>query len=112
MRLLHLTPLLALAAAKLDLPSIKSLCPPTAPTDTLWLSDGAAYACAKLPGAGALAGTRCISAPAAELSGKADTCGAAADCEGGVCVEVGGGMRRVCWGVAEGGECRGFSKQE
>lgn len=120
MRLLALAPLFALASAKLsldlDLDSFTSkiLCPSGASTSTLWLADDNAFACAPLPSLGegsyASLGKICITAPTAELRGEKDTCEGAADCGGGVCVEAGGDMRRVCWTVSSGGECGRFSK--
>ena len=89
----------------------KSACSPSAATDTLWLSDDSAFACAQLRGgSGSYASSHCISAATAELSGGEDTCESAADCAGGLCVELGGGLRRVCWEVADGAECERFSK--
>ncbi|MBE3041740.1 hypothetical protein IMZ48_04000 [Candidatus Bathyarchaeota archaeon] len=112
MRLLSLAPLVALAAAA----NHGSLCPPTASTRTLWRKDGAAYACAKLPSDGLLSlgsGTHCITAPLAEVSGKKDTCRVSSDCDGGLCVDTGRrDTRRVCWGLATGGECREYSERE
>lgn len=98
MRLLLLTPLVALATA---------LCPPDAPRDTLWIDGPNAYACAAAGPGPAF----CITASNAELSGTKNTCSSAADCEGGMCVamEV-GGMKRVCWSVAGAGACDSFGK--
>lgn len=125
MRLLAFAPLLALAAAKLDLglgldldldfdlPTSSPFCPSGASTSTLWLADDSAYACAPLPGRGASkAGSTCIKASAAALQGGKDLCKGAGDCAGGQCVELGGGMRRVCWTVASEGECAQFSKSK
>lgn len=111
MRLLAFAPLLALAAA--DLFS-SPLCPPGASTSTLWLAEDSAFACAPLPGADtgsyAAAGNTCITTSAAALQGSRDLCEGSGDCVGGFCVEVGGGMRRVCWTAASAGECAQFSE--
>lgn len=119
MRLLALAPLLALAAAEinfdidLDLPSYNPLCPSDAPTNTLWIAEKDAYACAPLPSGGSYASpASCIKTSLASLQGNRDLCEGSGDCVGGVCVEVGGDLKRVCWTVATGGECEQFSKSQ
>lgn len=109
MRLLHLTPLLALATAQ-GPSSVYSdpgpaTCPDNAPLDTLWIDGPRAYACAAVTPSYAY----CITASHAELSGEEHTCFGRADCEGGMCIAMGeGDLRRVCWRLAEIGDCDSF----
>lgn len=111
MRLLHLTPLLALATAQ-GPPSVYSttgpaVCPDGAPLDTLWVDGPKAYACAALTPSFAY----CITASHAELTGGEDTCSEVGDCKGGMCVAIQeGGLRRVCWALAEDGDCDSFGE--